>query len=121
MQEFITALTQLAADYPEHSARIKAAFPEHFPEQKGYEIWELEYNTYKGSGKCWIAEIDPETKEKLSFLDAKSVEKDGTYKGKKTYKVPLIEGKAYQFRESDTKSVDKNYYRIVRDGKLEPL
>lgn len=86
--------------------------------EKKHEIWELDYNKYKGSGKCWIAVIDPETRRIDSFLDAESVEKRNNYSGQKTFKIPLVEGRAYQFRESGSKSNDRNYYRIVRNGQL---
>lgn len=83
-----------------------------------FEIIELTYNQYKGSGKAWIAEVDPQTKKLDHFLDAESNIKDG-YKGTKTFKVPMIEGKMYWICEEGTKSYDSKYFRVVRDGKLE--
>ena len=82
------------------------------------EMFELDYNSYKGSGKCWVANIDPKTKKILSFIDCESVKKEGSYKGTKTFLVPIIEGHAYQFRESGTKTNDSNFYRIALGGEL---
>lgn len=85
--------------------------------EKDVTVW-LNYNKYKGTGKCWIAEIDPRTKKIESFLDAESVEKRDNYSGDKCFLVPLIEGKCYQFRESGSKSSDHNYYRKVENNAL---
>lgn len=38
--------------------------------EKQFAVVELSYNAYKGSGKCWVAKVDPQTKAKLGFLDS---------------------------------------------------
>lgn len=81
------------------------------------KLVELSYNAYKGTGKAWIAEIDPGTRKILGFLDAESSEKSG-YKGTKRFLVPLIEGKCYKTREEGTKSCDTDRIYLVEDGKL---
>lgn len=77
----------------------------------------LEYNKYKGSGKCWIANVDPQTKKILGFLNAESVQETGMNKGKKTFSVP--DGH-YLFCQSDSGSSDsKKYYRVQGGEKTE--
>jgi hypothetical protein len=78
----------------------------------------LSYNTYKGTGKCWIAIINPKTKKILSFLNTESIQKRDKYSGQKTFEIPLKEGQAYQIRETGSKSSDHNEYLIVQNGQL---
>ena len=78
----------------------------------------LSYNQYKGSGKCWVARINPETKKILGFVDAESVQKDGNYKGEKTYE--LIDGN-YLSCESGSKSTDNRTYFQIKDGEYSEL
>ena len=80
------------------------------------QIW-LEYNQYKGSGKCWVARID-ENEKVTEFLKVESVAKDG-YKGKKLFLVPLVEGNTYLYTSEGTKSYDSKSKFIVKNGKLE--
>lgn len=82
------------------------------------KIVELSYNKYKGTGKCWIASIVKETKKIVSFLEAESVQPRDNYSGKKTFSVPLIEGKSYLFCESGSKSTDSRDYYTVENGEL---
>lgn len=80
-------------------------------------IVELDYNKYKGSGKCWIAKVDPDTKKIQGFLDAESVQPRDNYSGKKTF--VLFDG-YYLFCQSGSKSTDsRNYYRIKNGIKEE--
>jgi len=112
------ALLELAGN-TEYAERLKASFPEIF-NRKMHEVVTLSWDKFKGSGKCWVARIDPETKKIQGFLNAESVEASN-YKGEKTFSVPLEEGSAYHFREAGSKSCDRNYYKIVRAGVLENL
>lgn len=79
---------------------------------------ELAYNAYKGTGKCWIAKVDPITKEKLGFLEATARDPRDKYSGTKTFSVPLEDGAMYLFCETGSKSSDSRYYRKVVNGKL---
>ena len=81
------------------------------------EVVTLEYNQYKGTGKCWIAIVDEKTLEKRGWVDAKSVQKNG-YKGTKIFMVPLKEGTCYQFNEAGSKSQDCRYFRKVVNREL---
>jgi hypothetical protein len=86
------------------------------PKEPEFEkIW-LSYSQYKGSGKAWIANVNEDGKV-LSFLDADVVEKDG-YRGRKLFKVPLVEGNRYKLNESGSKSSDDKWFMIVKNGKL---
>lgn len=82
------------------------------------EVKELHYNNYKGTGKCWIAIVDPETKKIQSFLDTESKQPRNSYSGYKTFSVPLVEGTVYLFNESGSKSSDSRTYYQVKDNKL---
>ena len=83
-----------------------------------YVVRELRYNRYKGSGKAWIAKVDPETKKILEFLGTEArVPRDG-YSGYKVFKVPLTEGMKYLFCESGTKTSDNRTYFSVVNGNL---
>ena len=53
-------------------------------------IIKLEYNYYKGSGKCWIARVDSKTKKILSFVDAESNERDGNTRVFKTFVTKMV-------------------------------
>ncbi len=79
-------------------------------------IVDLEYNQFKGSGKCWIAMVDSNTKKILSFVNAESVQKNGNTKGFKTFKV--CDG-YYLSCETGTKSYDRREYFRVKDGKIQ--
>lgn len=89
--------------------------------EKQFAVVELSYNAYKGSGKCWVAKVDPQTKAKLGFLDSTARDPRDGYSGTKTFSVPLVEGEMYLFCESGSKSSDSRYYRKVVNGKLEPV
>lgn len=78
-------------------------------------IIELYFNRYKGSGKCWIANVDPKTKKILNFVDAESVQKRDSYSGKKTFAV--TDG-YYLFCESGSKSTDSRIYYKVENGEM---
>jgi len=71
------------------------------------EVISLSYNQYKGSGKCWIARVDNETRKIIDFLQCESVQRRDNYSGKKTFSVPLIEGMCYLFCENCTKTVNR--------------
>lgn len=83
-------------------------------EQKEIVI-ELEYNQFKGSGKCWIARVDSKTKKILSFVDVESNQKDGNTKGFKTF---ILKDGHYLSCETGTKSYDNREYFIVKDGQI---
>lgn len=87
--------------------------------RSGKVLVTLSYNTYKGSGKCWVAEINPTTKEKLGFLKPISSESTSNYSGTRTYE--LHEGKTYYMRQMGTKSHDEDKIVQVVDGKLKYL
>lgn len=89
--------------------------------KKESEVVELFYNRYKGSGKCWIATVDPETKKITGFLDAESVQKRDNYSGSKIFRVPLTEGQTYLFCQSGSKSTDSRSYKKVVNGELVDL
>lgn len=112
------SLESLIAQHPEFKDRIEAAFPEFFPKEKEYTIWEMAYNQYKGSGKCWVARVDPETKKVIEFLESESKQPRDNYSGKKLFKIPLVEGYMYLGCESGSKSTDSRFYSKVIGGKL---
>lgn len=87
-------------------------------QEKKSKIIELSYNQYKGSGKCWIARVDSETKKIIKFLDAESKQPRDNYSGIKTFSVPLIEGVVYLFNESGSKSSDSRCYKKIINGEL---
>lgn len=89
--------------------------------EKQFAIVELLYNACKGTGKCWVARVDPSTKAKLGFIDATELKSRGKYSGTKTFSVPLEEGEIYLFCETGSKSSDSRFYRKVVNGKLEPV
>lgn len=71
----------------------------------------LYYNLYKGSGKCWVANVDKDTKKILGFVDLESHIKIDTYKGEKNY---LLKDGYYLACDEGTKSCDSRvYFRIV--------
>lgn len=76
-------------------------------------ILHLSYHHFKGSGKCWLANIDPTTKKILSFVNAESVQKDDNHKGSKTF--ALMDG-YYLSCESGTKSTDRRQYFKIENG-----
>jgi len=77
---------------------------------------ELCYSRFKGSGKCWIAEVDSDTRKILSFIEAESDIKQDKYRGSKIYR--LKDG-YYLFVEMGTKSHDDRKYIKVENGKME--
>ena len=77
---------------------------------------ELEYNLYKGTGKCWAARVDPTTKKILGFVDAESVVKTDRNKG---YKVFLLADGYYLTCEAGTKTRDSRSYIKVSNGETE--
>lgn len=83
-------------------------------EQKQIVI-ELEYNQFKGSGKCWIARVDSKTKRTLSFVDVESNQRDGNTKGFKTF---ILKDGYYLSCETGTKSYDNREYFKVKDGQV---
>lgn len=106
-------------DLRELSAQVKDELERKVGQQ--FAIWELAFDARKGSGKCWIARVDPQTKAKLGFLDATALKSRGKYSGTKTFSVPLEDGEMYLFCETGSKSSDSRYYRKVVNGKLEPV
>lgn len=84
--------------------------------QENKLLVELAYHGYKGTGKCWAAKVDPQTKKILGFVDAESVVKDGKYTGYKTFY--LADGH-YLLCETGTKSQDSRRYVKVTDGETE--
>lgn len=80
----------------------------------GQLILELEYNRYKGSGKCWIAIVDETTKKILNFLKPESVQRDG-YKGTKVFEV---EDGYYLVCQAGSKSYDDKKYIRVFGGEI---
>lgn len=80
-------------------------------------ILELEYNRYKGSGKCWVAIVDPDTKKRLGFVNDESTNRRDNYSGKKIF--CLTEGPMYEICTSGSKSTDNRYFARVIDGQIE--
>lgn len=76
---------------------------------------ELFYNRYKGSGKCWIAEVDKTTKKILNFIDAESTIKTDNYKGSKIF---VLKDGYYITCEAGSKSNDQRNYIKVENGKI---
>lgn len=74
---------------------------------------ELAYNQYRGSGKCWVANVDTDTKKILNFINCESNVKEEQYKG---YKVFLLEDGYYLSCETGTKSNDKRAYFEIKNG-----
>ena len=111
-QEIIKNLQDLDVEaLHEISARIS----ELIREKSAYVIVKLRYNRYYGSGKCWVAEVDKETKKILNFVNAESVEKRDWYSGKKIFK--LKDG-FYLFNQEGSKSNDDRKYFQVKNGEL---
>ncbi len=76
-------------------------------------------NPFKGSGKAWIAEIDPNTKKKIQFLNPVHVEKDG-YVLHKTYE--LLPGKYYEINEKLSRSYDRReVVRVDAGGNIQTI
>ena len=98
---------------------MKTAIEEELKKRSGKVVIKLNFNQYKGSGKCWVAIIDPTTKEKLGFVNAISVNKTANYAGEKVFE--LEEGKTYMTNEADTKSSDKRKIIIVSEGKIKEV
>lgn len=116
----IPALKDLSVEeLRELAAQVKDELDRKVGQQ--FAIWELAFDARKGSGKCWIARVDPQTKAKLGFLDATELKSRGKYSGTKTFSVPLEEGEIYLFCETGSKSSDSRFYRKVVNGKLEPV
>jgi len=78
-------------------------------------VVKLEYNQYKGSGKCWVARVDSTTKKILSFVDVESNERNGNTKGFKTF---ILKDGYYLSSETGTKSTDFREYFRVKDGQI---
>ena len=75
---------------------------------------ELYYNSGKGTGKAWVAEVDKKTKKILKFLDAESNVKEETYRG---FKVFLINKDGYYLsNQMGTRSKDERaYFKVVNN------
>ena len=71
----------------------------------------LHSNVFKGSGKCWVAQID-EYKKILGFVEEHTTIRDG-YKKEKIFFLP--DGR-YLLCEEGTKSYDDKKYITVKDG-----
>lgn len=101
---------------------IKAQIEQFISEksQKTTEYIALDYNTYKGTGKAWIAAVDERTKKVIHFLDCDNNEKSG-YKGTKHFYVALTEGTVYCFNSEGSKSSDSKQYKKVVNGALVSL
>lgn len=74
---------------------------------------ELGYNQYKGSGKCWVAKVGPDTKKILGFIDAESVIKRDNYSGRKVF---LLPDGHYLFNEEGSKKSDSRRYVRIENG-----
>lgn len=96
--------------------KLKAEIEEQIKQKQPKKLtMKLEYNMFKGSGKCWVAEVDRDTKKILSFITAESVQKEGNHKGLKTY----LLGDGYYVSVSEgTKAHDDTEYFEVMDGKI---
>jgi len=68
-------------------------------------------NSYKGSGRCWIANID-DNKKIQSFVKEDSNIKDG-YRNEKSYDLPS--GK-YLINQEGSKSHDDREYIVINDN-----
>ncbi len=85
-------------------------------------VVELNYNEWVGSGRCYIAEINPETKRIISLLNCESRRPRNSHSGTKIYHLPLINEATYFICESGDKSGhDIRTYKTVKDGKLKSL
>jgi len=98
---------------------MKTAIEEELKKRNGKVVIKLNFNQYKGTGKCWVAIIDPATKEKLGFVNAISVNKTSTYKGEKVFE--LEEGKTYMTNEAGSKSSDDRKIVVVSEGKIKEV
>jgi hypothetical protein len=74
----------------------------------------LSQNPYKGTGKCWVAEID-ENGKTLNFLTPVGRQKDG-YKATKIFE--LQEGKRYRINDMGSKTYDERYDCVISDGQI---
>lgn len=73
----------------------------------------LYYDKFRGSGKCWVAEVDRKTKKILRFVNTESNVKEETYKG---YKVYLLNDGYYLSNEYKTRSSDERIYFEIVNG-----
>jgi len=80
----------------------------------------LEFNRFKGSGKCWIAICDPKTKKIENFIEPENTIIDG-YKGIKIYNLPLVDGVCYLTCQTGSKSHDERKYYIVENKELKEI
>ena len=101
-------------------AQIEQLIQEKQPLKVETEYIALSYNSFKGTGKAWIAAVDERTKKVEHFLDCDNNEKSG-YKGVKHFYVPLKEGAVYCFNSEGSKSYDSKDYKKVVDGVLVAL
>ena len=77
----------------------------------------LSYNHYKGSGKCWVAKIEPNTKKILNFVNAVGVDKRDNYRGTKNFE--LSDGYYLRCQEGSKKNDDRKYFQILSGNIIE--
>jgi len=97
---------------------MKMAIEEEIRKRSGKVLVKVLFHQYKGTGKAWVAKIDPATKKIIEFLAPLSTTKDG-YGGEKVYE--LCEGPTYMINEMGTKSQDHRRIVMVSEGKLKEV
>jgi len=99
--------------------KIENAIEEELKKRSGKVTLKLRYNLYKGTGKCWVAVIDPVTKEKRGFLNPISVNKDSAHAGEKI--LELQEGQTYMINEMGTKTRDTRKIILISEGQIKEV
>lgn len=79
----------------------------------------LSAHPYKGSGKCWVAEVDPENGyAHLAWVEKKFNSKEGNYSH---FDIELQEGKTYKICDSGSKSSDNRRIVKVENGEIKKI
>ena len=74
---------------------------------------DLDYDQFKGSGKCFVAKVDKNTKKMLKDIKEESIVSTSKYRGRKHFILP--DG-YYLTCETGTKAQDNRKYLKIIDG-----
>jgi len=96
---------------------LQKEIEEELKRRNGKATITLYYNKYKGTGKCWVAEIDQYGKI-LKFVNPIGGKKDWN-RGERTFE--LQEGKRYRLHSVGTKTVDTKQYVTVEKGEIKNI
>lgn len=81
--------------------------------------YEVSYHRYKGSGKAWIAELDPATKARIRFLEPSFLRKTDSQEVTKFYELPpgMYETNSYLSKAYDVRKI----IVVDENGKIETI